>query len=221
MRILGNFSVSSGKSKNLQFDVLHLSIAKKIKYILAKKLHQSYLSWHWRVIQSLMKNWLFVWKITRGIRWILMQAVESLKICIFMVCSCQKYVMFEIKLYRGVLCHMVKHELRVTCYELRDTSWNFKSANWNSKVRVQIHEFRVQIHKLRVRIYELRVRIHKLQVRIYELRVQAHKIRDRIHELGVRIYELWVGILELRAPIHELQVQVHQLRVQIHKSLSQ
>ena len=33
----------------------------------AKKVPRSYLSWHWRVIQSLKKNWIAVWKMTWGI----------------------------------------------------------------------------------------------------------------------------------------------------------
>ena len=55
MRNLVNFNASSGKSENLHFDVLLLSIAYKVS---AKKV-KNYLSWHWRVIQTLKKNWLF------------------------------------------------------------------------------------------------------------------------------------------------------------------
>ena len=45
---LMNFNESSGKSENLHFDVLLLSIAYKVS---AKKI-TNYLSWHWRVIQT-------------------------------------------------------------------------------------------------------------------------------------------------------------------------
>ena len=78
----------------------YLSIAYKVS---AKKVHQSYLSWHWRAIQTLKKNWLFVWKMTWGIWWILTQAVENLKTCTFMDYVCWKHVMFEIKKCKGVV----------------------------------------------------------------------------------------------------------------------
>ena len=72
-----NCNVSSGKSENLHFHVLLLSLAYKDS---AKKLQKSYLSWHWRVIQTLKKNYFFVWKMTSEIWWILTRAVENLKI---------------------------------------------------------------------------------------------------------------------------------------------
>ena len=94
MRNLVNLNASSGKSENLHFDVLLLSIAYKVS---AKKVQKGYLSWHWRVIQTLKKNSLFVWKMTWEIWWILTWTVENLKICTLMGYFCQKYVMFELK----------------------------------------------------------------------------------------------------------------------------
>ena len=94
MRNLMNFNASSGKSKNLHFDVLLLSVAYKVS---ASKGHKSYFSRHWRLIQILKKNWFFVWKITWGIWWILTWPEKSPKICTLMDYFCQKYVMFEIK----------------------------------------------------------------------------------------------------------------------------
>ena len=44
MRNLVNFNVSIGKSENLHFDVLLLSIAHKV---LPKKVQENYLSWYW------------------------------------------------------------------------------------------------------------------------------------------------------------------------------
>ena len=79
-RNLVNFKASSGKSENLHFDVLHLSIAYKVS---AKKVQKNYLSWHWKKIQTLEKNWLFVW-MTWENWWTLTRAVESLKICTLM-----------------------------------------------------------------------------------------------------------------------------------------
>ena len=54
MRNLVNFNASS---ENLNFDVLLLSIAYKISAQSTK----NYFSWHWRVIQTLKKNWHFIW----------------------------------------------------------------------------------------------------------------------------------------------------------------
>ena len=68
---------------------------------LDEKVKKNYASWHWRVMQSLKKNWLFVPKMTWGIWWILMQAVESMKVCTLYFC--RKYVMFEPKKYRGAV----------------------------------------------------------------------------------------------------------------------
>ena len=50
----------------------------KVYIAWAKKVQRSYLSWHWRVIQNLERNWLVVWKLTWGISQILTWALESL-----------------------------------------------------------------------------------------------------------------------------------------------
>ena len=81
IRNLVNFHASSWKSENLHFDWIHLS--KAYKY-LDEKVQKSYVSWHWRVMQSFKKNWLLVPKMTWGIWWILMRAVVSLEICTLM-----------------------------------------------------------------------------------------------------------------------------------------
>ena len=49
--------VSSQKSKILHFDGLLLPKSYKVS---ATKVQRSYVSWHWRVMQSLKKNWLMV-----------------------------------------------------------------------------------------------------------------------------------------------------------------
>ena len=46
----------------------------------AKRVQKSYLSWHWRVMQSLKNNWLVVSNMTRGIRWLFVQLLKSLKV---------------------------------------------------------------------------------------------------------------------------------------------
>ena len=98
---LVNLHASSWKSENLHFDGLLLS---KTYKVLDEKVEKSYVSWHWRVIQSFKKNWPLFRKMARGIWWMLMRAVASLKICTLMCFSCWKYIMFESKNYRGVMC---------------------------------------------------------------------------------------------------------------------
>ena len=57
MRNLVNFNVRKGKSENLHLDVvLLLSIAYKVS---AQNVKKSYLSWHWKKIETYKKNWLF------------------------------------------------------------------------------------------------------------------------------------------------------------------
>ena len=102
MRNWVNFHSSTQKSEKFYFDALLLSKAYKL---LNGKVQKSYLSWHWRAMQSLKKNWLLVLKMTWWICWILMQAVASLKICNLICYFCRKYIMFEPKKYRGVICH--------------------------------------------------------------------------------------------------------------------
>ena len=100
--ILGskNFNASSSKSENLHFDVILLSIAHKVS---TKKLQNNYNSWHWKKIQTLKKNWLFIWKMAWEIWWTLTWAVQSPKICTLVGCFCRKYVMCGLKSYRGVV----------------------------------------------------------------------------------------------------------------------
>ena len=81
-------------------DPLLLSIGYKVS---TNKVQKNYLSWHCKMIQTMTKNWLFIWKMTWGISWTLNSAVESLKICTLMDYFCRKYVMFELKRCRGVV----------------------------------------------------------------------------------------------------------------------
>ena len=80
-RNLVNFYASSRKSRNWHFDELLLSKAYKD---LDEKVKKSYVTWHWRVMQSLKKNWLLVPKMTWRIWCILMRPVASLKVCTLM-----------------------------------------------------------------------------------------------------------------------------------------
>ena len=67
--------------KNLHFD---WSLSCKIYNVWPKEVQRSSLSWHWKVMQNLKKNWLVVWKMTRGIWQIFIRTLESVKICTFM-----------------------------------------------------------------------------------------------------------------------------------------
>ena len=62
--------------QNYHFDALLLS---KVYIVWAKKVQSSYLSWHWRVIQNLVRNQLLVSELTWGIWQILTWALKSLK----------------------------------------------------------------------------------------------------------------------------------------------
>ena len=86
LRNLVNFHASIRKSENLHFDGFLLSKAYKD---LDEKVKKIYVSWHWRVMQSLKKNWLLVPKMTWGIWWTLTRWVDSLKICTLKGCLCR------------------------------------------------------------------------------------------------------------------------------------
>ena len=57
---------------------------KKVCNVWTKKVQKSYVSWHWKVMQNLKKNWLVVWTMTIVIWQIFTRALESLKIGTFM-----------------------------------------------------------------------------------------------------------------------------------------
>ena len=96
---LVNFHASSRKSEILHFDGLLLS---KVCKVIDEKVQKS--PWHERVTRNLKNNWLLVPKMTGRIRSILMLTVASLEICTLMCYFCRKYIIFESKKYRGVMC---------------------------------------------------------------------------------------------------------------------
>ena len=63
--------------KNLHFD---WSFSYKVYNVWPKKVQRSYLSWHWRVMLNLKKNWIMVWKIPWGICQIFSRTIGSVKI---------------------------------------------------------------------------------------------------------------------------------------------
>ena len=58
------FTLALESLKNFPFTGFLLN---KVYIVWAKKVQRSYLSWHWRAMQNLKKNWLVVWEMTRGI----------------------------------------------------------------------------------------------------------------------------------------------------------
>ena len=82
--------------KSLDFDWFFLSKAHNIWPI---KVQRSYLSWHWRVMQNLKKNWLVAWKMTWGIWQIFTRALESVKIGTLMGFFFPKLKIYELKIY--------------------------------------------------------------------------------------------------------------------------
>ena len=89
--------------KSLKNCTLMICFLSKAYNFSARKFQRNYVSRHWRVMQNLKENSLLAWKITWGIWWTLVRAVESLKICTLMGYFCRKYVMFELKKYRQVV----------------------------------------------------------------------------------------------------------------------
>ena len=71
----------------------------------AKEVQRSYLSWHWRVIQNLKENRLVVWRMRWRIWEIFIKALESVKSGTLMGSFCPKWKMYELKIYREVICH--------------------------------------------------------------------------------------------------------------------
>ena len=72
--------------KNFHFD---WSLLCKVCNVWPKTVQRSYISWLWRVMQNLKKNWLVVWKTTWGNWQILIRTLENVKIGTFIVSFCQ------------------------------------------------------------------------------------------------------------------------------------
>ena len=66
--------------KIFHFGVVILLIGYKVS---AEKVQEHYISWHWKKIQILKKNWLLVWKMTWEIWWTFTWAVERLTISLW------------------------------------------------------------------------------------------------------------------------------------------
>ena len=84
---LVNFDLTTWNSQNFHF---YWFLLCKVYNVWLKEVQTSYLSWHWRVMQNLKKNWLVVWKLTWGICQIFTRALESVKMGTLMRSFCPK-----------------------------------------------------------------------------------------------------------------------------------
>ena len=66
------------------------SLLCKVYKVWPKKVQRRYISWYWKVMQNLKKNWLVVWKIIWGNWEIFIETLESVKICTFIWFFCTK-----------------------------------------------------------------------------------------------------------------------------------
>ena len=97
------------------------------------KITKSYLPWHWRVMKNLKKNWLMVWKMTWGMWQILTRALESLKMGTMMGSFNLKKKMYEVKNYRGVMCHDNEEWCKIWGKIDMKNFASFGPSTWKSK----------------------------------------------------------------------------------------
>ena len=86
------------KSKNWDFDGILLS---KVDNLWAWNLEKSFVSWQWRMMQNLNRNWLVSSKLTWEIAQFLRRHSKIWRIHTLMSSFWPEYKMFEIKKYRG------------------------------------------------------------------------------------------------------------------------
>ena len=73
---LANFQYSTRNSQNWDFPLI---LSSKVENVWALNLQEGFVSWQWRMMQNLMRNWLVNSKLTWGIWRVLTQAIENLK----------------------------------------------------------------------------------------------------------------------------------------------
>ena len=91
LRNLPSFHQSTWKCQNL--DGILLS---KVEKLWPQNLQRSYMSWQWRIMPNLKRNWPVISKLTWGIQRILTQALENLKKLLFNWLLWPKYI-FELR----------------------------------------------------------------------------------------------------------------------------
>ena len=81
------------------------------------------------------KNWLVIWKMTWEIWQIFTRALETVQIGTLIGCFCPKQRMYELKIYRGVVCHE-NEEYKI--WRGTDLSFNIDMRNlMNFNLRTQ------------------------------------------------------------------------------------
>ena len=95
----------TGPLKNLKRLHFNGLILAKVYNVSAKIVQRSYVWLHWRLIQSLKETGLCFQKQTWGIWEIFIRAFESLQIETLTTSFCLKLKMYELKIYRGTMCH--------------------------------------------------------------------------------------------------------------------
>ena len=116
MRNFTNLTQTLESLKNLHFNGL---LVTTVYNVWAKTIQRSYLSWHRRVMQSLKKNWLVVWKMKGEIWQIFTRALESVRIGTLMGSFVQSRKCMSVK-FTEELCVMTmkndtKTEEEMTC----------------------------------------------------------------------------------------------------------
>ena len=123
------FDCSRKISPNLYFDRLLLL---KVYKILAKKVQRSYVSWPCRVMQSWRKTDVLFHKWQKfGEFW--HEQSKVWKICTLIDSYCGKYLMFELKKYRGVIFHDTEEWCKIwRKTDLWFAKWReeFGNKNW-------------------------------------------------------------------------------------------
>ena len=122
--------------KDFHFNGLLLS---KVYIVWTKKVERSYLSWHWRVMQNLKKNWLVAWKMTWGIWQIFTRALKVSKLELWWDPFVQSRKGMTLK-FTEELCVMTmkndtKIEEELTCrfkIDMRNFT-NFDPSVWKSE----------------------------------------------------------------------------------------
>ena len=101
MRNLANFHQSTQKCQNWNFDGI---ILPKVENLWPYNLQSSYVSWQWRMIQKLKRNWLVVLKLTWGTSQILTRALERLKnLCFNWLLVTKVYIAWATEIQRSYL----------------------------------------------------------------------------------------------------------------------
>ena len=140
MRNLANFHQSTRKCQNWNFDGILLP---KVENVWPWNLQRSYVSWQWRMIKKLKRNWLVVLKLTWGTSQILTQALKSVNnLCFNWLLVTKVYIVWSAKVQRSYLswhwrdmpifrknwlCGLKKDFRNLANFH--QSTWNYQ--NWN------------------------------------------------------------------------------------------